>query len=301
MEMDKIGHCRHGEFILADGCPKCIAEHRAAQEAEKTGTIPKDTNVLPMFADETGPYGVQEWPVEPFPDNGGGIEPPAATQAAAPPAALVTIETQVGKPTTELFQLYQQAASLYQFAKTRIIAKNEDLKPVTNDLAIIATCKKAMSARKTEFVGPMKAKLDLVNKAFADLMFPVEEADRLTRAKVSAFDNEQRQKAAAAARIDAEKERLAREEAALNEGVITVNTEPTVAPPPVPEHTRTDMGTLGGRDNWKARVLDFKILPDEYKLPNESLLNSFARTNKGQRPIPGVEFYNDRSVTMRTK
>lgn len=424
--MESKGHCKHGEFILTEGCPECIAERRAAESKlaeteaaavmgtpylvkvqyfsqttgeisdreytyfaeeplavgdvvkvpvrggyivsakvsavdvpeseiaafrDKVKTILKPTTViepaglaaaaqaagaevteakveLKLFPDP-GPYGVQEWPEAGPPST--GPNPPAAdigdaeleaTQDEGPtegehveqlwdeqkaveqgkPAALVTIERQVGKPTSELFQLYQEAASLLQFAKTRVIATNEDLKPATNDLAIIATCKKAMFARKTEFVGPLKAKLDLVNQAFADLMFPVEEADRLTRGQVTAFDNEQRKKAAAAARIEDEKLRLAREEAALNgTGEITVPLGTAVAPPPVPERTRTDLGTLGGRDNWKARVVNFKLLSDEWKLPNESLLNSHARTTKGTRPIPGVEFYNERSVTMRTK
>ena len=218
------------------------------------------------------------------------------------PPALVTIETQVGRPFSGLFQLYQEAASLLQVAKKRVIATNEDLKPATDDLAIIATCKKAMFARKTEIVEPFKSQLDAINQAFGDLMFPVMEADRLTRGQVTTFDNEQRRKAAEAQRIEDEKFRLAKEEAALNgTGEITVPLGTAQAPPPVPEHTRTAMGTLGGRTNWKARVVDFAALDDQWKIPNESLLNSHARTTKGTRPIPGVEFYNDRSVTVRTR
>lgn len=200
-----------------------------------------------------------------------------------------------------LFQHYQEAAGLLQFAKTRVIATNEDLKPATNDLAIIATCKKAMTARKDEIVGPLKAELKLINEAFDDLMFPVLEADRLTRAQVMDFDNEQRRLAAEAARIEGEKFRLAQEEAALNEGETTVNLDLVPAPPPVPERVRTGMGTMGGRDNWKARVLDFKLLDDRFKLPNEQMLNALARSSKGTAVEPGVEFYNERSVTMRTK
>lgn len=83
-------------------------------------------------------------------------------------------------------------------------------------------------------------------------------------------------------------------------GEITVPLGTAVAPP-VAEHTRTELGTLGGRVTWKARVLDFKLLPDEYKLPNERLLNSLAASTKGTRQVPGVEFYTDRTATIRTK
>lgn len=216
------------------------------------------------------------------------------------PPALAVIEGQIGRSTTGLFQLYQEAAGLLQVAKKRVIETNEDLKPATDDLAIIATCKKAMFARKDEIVGPYKARLDAMNQAFADLMFPVLEADRLTRGQVNDFGNEQRRKAAEAQRIEDEKLRLAREEEKLT-GEHTVELGTAPSPPPVPEHTRTGMGTLGGRTNWKARVVDFALLPDEYKLPNEQKLNAHARSTKGERPIPGVEFYDDRVVTMRTK
>jgi len=262
-------HCRKHDvdFEALDGCPQCIADRQAA-EAEVNS-----------------------------PDNIG-----KRIKEAEKPPALVVIETQVGKPTTDLFNLYQEAASLHRVAKARTITTNEDLKPATDDLAIIATCKKAMFARKTELVGPLKAKLDLVNQAFNDIMFPVMEADRLTRGQVNDFGNEQRRKAAEAQRIEDEKLRLAKEEADLTgTGEHTQELGTAQVPPPVPERTRTDLGTLGGRANWKARIVDFKLLPDEYKLPNEALLNSFARSTKGTRPIPGVEFYDDHVVTMRTK
>ena len=217
------------------------------------------------------------------------------------PSALATIETQVGQSVPGLFTLYQEAAGLLQFAKTRVIATAEDLKPATNDLAIILTCRKAMEARKKEIVGPIRAKLDLVQSAFNDIMFPVKEADRLTKDQVAKFDAKQRAQAAEAKRIEEEKYRLAQEEAKLNgTGEITVPLG-TAQAPPVQEVTRTNMGTLSGRSNWKARVVDFKALPDEYKLPNESMLNAYARTHKGEGEILGVEFYDDRNYSVRTK
>ena len=67
------------------------------------------------------------------------------------------------------------------------------------------------------------------------------------------------------------------------------------------EHTRTELGTLGGRVTWKARVLDFKAPSRRIQASERTLLNSLASSTKGTRPIPGVEFYNDRTVTVRTK
>lgn len=219
------------------------------------------------------------------------------------PDALVPIENKFGPPTASaLYQLYSQAAGLLDYAKKRVIATNEDLKPATDDLAIILQCRKDMEARKAELVGPMRAELDRFYQAFNDLMAPVLEAEKLTKSKVAQFDIDQRRKAAEARRIEDEKNRLAREEAALNgTGEITVPLGTAEAPPPVPERTRTDMGTMYGRDNWKARVVDFAALPDEFKLADMSALNAKAKSSKGTAEIPGVEFYNDRIYQARTK
>ena len=399
-----MGHCKHGEFILTEGCPQCIAEAAAELAAEtepvpvpiivkvrylsdsavpasereysyfsaevlKVGdvvqvpvrdrvqkavvtaidvpeseiadfrfdvkTIPAGSifpgQQAPTLFDQVPPEEAAAAEVEP-PEEATNYGPggkgsntygpaPVGLAAAAElagaevteakfgyhrynqqgkPAALVMIETHIGKPAPELLQLYLNAAGLLQFAKDRIIATNEDLKPATDDLATIAVCKKAMFARKTELVGPLKAKLDMVNQAFDDIMFPVLEADRLTRGQVSEFDNKQRRTAAEAKRIEDEKLKLAQAEMKLT-GEHTQELGTAVAPPAVPEHTRTELGTLGGRANWKARVVDFKLLDDQWKIANESLLNNHARTTKGERPIPGVEFYDDHVVTMRTR
>jgi len=298
LEPSTVTLCVHGEN--ADTCHECQVEREkdwfnAKKTAEQFGTVSGEMPEPPQEEVETGSLAAAA-------QEAGAEVTEAKVEITYIPPALATIETQVGKSVPGLFVLYQEAASLLQFAKARVIATNEDLKPATNDLSIIATCKKAMTARKTELVGPLKAKLDLVNQAFNDIMFPVMEADRLTRAQVGKYDQDQRTKAAEAKRIEDEKARLAREEAAFNgTGEITVPTGTIEQVAPPPERTRTEMGTLGGRDNWKARVVDFKLLDDQWKLANESLLNSHARSTKGERPIPGVEFYNDRITTIRTK
>jgi hypothetical protein len=53
------------------------------------------------------------------------------------------------------------------------------------------------------------------------------------------------------------------------------------------------------RKIWKARVVDFNILSNEYKLPNQQLLDGIARTSKGQMKISGVEFYTEDSVVLK--
>jgi hypothetical protein len=57
---------------------------------------------------------------------------------------------------------------------------------------------------------------------------------------------------------------------------------------------------------WKARPAngaaeyDKKLIPEGFLLVNEKLLNEAARSTKGLVPIPGVEFYQESSITARS-
>ncbi len=52
---------------------------------------------------------------------------------------------------------------------------------------------------------------------------------------------------------------------------------------------------------WTAEVVDFKLLPNEYKLPNMPILNKMAQATKGKVPIPGVKFNSEKDVSSRSK
>ena len=57
---------------------------------------------------------------------------------------------------------------------------------------------------------------------------------------------------------------------------------------------------LSFRDQWSAEVIDFKSLPNEYKLPNQSMLDKHAQNTKGSIPIPGVKFISKKIPVGRS-
>ena len=59
---------------------------------------------------------------------------------------------------------------------------------------------------------------------------------------------------------------------------------PTVAP------MFTKMAGDNTRKTWKAEIVNFSILPEQYKLPNFTMLNAIARTDKGKMLIPGIKW-----------
>jgi len=55
------------------------------------------------------------------------------------------------------------------------------------------------------------------------------------------------------------------------------------------------------RTIWKARVLDAKAVPDEYKIVDEAMLNKFVQATKGKIAVPGVEFYPEEVLAARSR
>jgi len=53
------------------------------------------------------------------------------------------------------------------------------------------------------------------------------------------------------------------------------------------------------RENWKWKVTDLSKVPDNYKILNELMLNKFAIATKGAVPVPGIEFYKERTLAVR--
>lgn len=56
---------------------------------------------------------------------------------------------------------------------------------------------------------------------------------------------------------------------------------------------------------WKARVVDETAVPAyvngmELRKINQSALDALARMSKGEASIPGVEFYQDTTISVRT-
>lgn len=194
--------------------------------------------------------------------------------------------------------LSQQAEGLKKAALARNLTVNEDLKPAMDDLILIGKVLKAVKAAMNDYVNPIKGYLKDVQAIFQTITGPLDEADAITRQKVLAYNAAAEKRQHEADEINRQAEELARKQAELNQGAFTVNTEPIVVPPPV-HMVHTESGTVGGTDHWKAKVVDFALLPDSYKLPNEQVLNAYARSTKGKGAIPGVEFFNDKGLSVR--
>jgi hypothetical protein len=139
---------------------------------------------------------------------------------------------------------------------------------------------------------------------------PLEQADRIIGQKRMAYDAEQerirREKEAALqalAQKQAEDEALAQAEmaeaAGATEEAEAILSEPVVAAPVfVPSSVPVVQGAVV-RQNWKARVVNPALVPDEYWVIDEQKLGALARALKGAGKVPGVEFYSETSEHFR--
>lgn len=187
-----------------------------------------------------------------------------------------------------------------QYAQMRVVTNQKEAEDATNDLSLIAKMRKIANGYMADYTKPIKAHLDAVKTDFDSIMKPLEEADTITRQKLGDYRKEQERKVREQEAINRDKMELARREMELN-GELSQPIDLIETKVHVPTVVRADAGTSGMRDNWTYEITDFAVLPNEYKVPNTSLLNSLAKSVKDTRAIPGLRIYNDRVVVVRPR
>jgi len=209
-------------------------------------------------------------------------------------------ETKEETTSLEIYSYYNEALKLQQYAEVRVIKTLEDAKIANDDLTLIARLKKAMETRRKEELKPLDDARRTIQDNYNKWMAPVLAADTITRTKMSAFNAEWERIRKEQEDINRMRIEAAQKEAALNGGVIS---EPINLVEVAPEIKKvsTEQGTSGQRDTWTYEIIDFKAMPDEYKLPNTSALNAFAKSTKGMRQIPGVRIFNNPVIVVRPK
>lgn len=117
-----------------------------------------------------------------------------------------------------------------------------------------------------------------------------EEAEKLRKLAEKEAENEKKKIDAKIERAKASgKDEKIEELEAQKEAIIPLNT-PVAAPP---------LETLKGvsyRDKYTAEVVDFKLLPDEYKMVNQSALDKVVQATKGAIQIPGTKIKKSKIV-----
>ncbi len=195
-------------------------------------------------------------------------------------------------------ELRAKVQVLLDYALSRVVDTDADVKTATEDLSLISSLNKAITAKRTEYTVPINTHLKAVNEAFRLLTNPLEQADKTTREKILAYRREQERRAREAEEINRLRMEAARKEMALK-GELTQPIEVVVAPSPPPARVYTDVGTLGTTKTWKYEVIDFKLLSDEYKMVDAAKLGKVIRA--GLHTIPGVRIWEEEGLRVSPK
>ena len=197
--------------------------------------------------------------------------------------------------------LYQEGLNLRDLALRRVIKSDADVKFATDDLVVIGSLVKKLGELRKKYEAPFKEHLATFRATFESFIAPLVEAERINKDKWGTYRREVEAAKARAEETNRMAEDVARRQAEESgTGEITVNTEPV----PVPETANTIRSSVGTGSAYKTpkyRVVDFKLLPDEYKLPDAGKLTRVIKAAKGQIQIPGVEITFEDVLSVRSK
>ena len=208
---------------------------------------------------------------------------------------LINVKPEVDKA---VIALYEQSLKLEQYAIALVITSVDNIKSATNDLSIISGLKKAIEGKRKEYTQPINDHLKAVNEAFKTFTEPLTQADQITRQKILAFKLKQQLIREEQERINALRLEAAKRDASLHNGEISesVNLVEVIASPP--NHIRTDMGTGGIAKIWKFEVIDFALLPNDYKLPDMVKIRKVITAGAS---IPGVKAWQEETLRVSTR
>jgi len=194
---------------------------------------------------------------------------------------------------TSYQNLMTSLTGLKDHALARQIKTVDDLTPATNDLTVIAGCKKELKALKDKYITPINDNLDAVKRLFKTLEDLLTTAENENKNKIKEFNRLIEAKAAEIAAVNRQADEVARKQAEINNGAFTVDTTPIEAPAPV-KRVSTQSGSISYADNWTWELEDINQVPREYMILDRAAVT--RRVKAGERKITGIRIFNDKII-----
>lgn len=214
--------------------------------------------------------------------------------------------------TTEVKEVTTMALSVPEQARQISIKTMADY---TRAGEIMMTIK-AIRKKITETFRPIKQKMDAAKQEVLDQEraadAPLKEAESLLSPQIIAWNREQerlRQEEETRLREEARKQEeerqlqdaiLAEQHGQKEEAEAIMETPVHVAPVIVPKAVPKVAG-LSIRENWKFKITNERLIPREYLKVDEVKIGQVVRALKSATNIPGVEVYNEGTVSGRQR
>lgn len=231
-----------------------------------------------------------------------------ATSKPTPTSVTVKIDKEAITKEISVLQLARQAD---------VIVENDEQANYASDiLSQIKKKYKELDDQRKSITKPLDDAKKQVMDLFRSPLDLLERAEKHLKGLIAKYQEEKEKKA----REEAEKLRKLAEEQAekerkkleaqiqkaqekgkiekveeLIEKVQEIESNPIV----IPEVVVQKPSNISFKEKWTAKVIDFKSLPDEYKIPNQQALDKVAQATKGTIQIPGVVFEVEKIVVAR--
>lgn len=214
---------------------------------------------------------------------------------------------------TQAVTLAKEIQDIYADLKPFEITTDERFNMAAEELKEIKTRARLLDETRRSMTRPLDESKEKIMAFFRKPTEWLANAERTIKSAMLGFEDIRRKKLAAEqaeadrqAKADEAKRKaeLAKEaEKALDEGkthaaVTLIQEAEQLEIAPV-KLTAPKTPGVSTRTTYKARVVDFAKLSDEYKMPNQMRLNELARFSKGQNPPAGVEFYAESSMAVK--
>jgi transcriptional regulator of heat shock response len=156
---------------------------------------------------------------------------------------------------------------------------------------------KSLVAEKKRHDGPLDEAERMVKRGMSDFDLEQErirQAEQRRLEEIARKEAEERALLEAIATEEEAKRNGATKEEAAQEAAAIIDEPVTVAPVVLPKATPKMQGGPVYRTIWKARIVNEKIIPREYLVPDMVKINGVVRSLKGAANIPGVTAYEER-------
>ena len=184
---------------------------------------------------------------------------------------------------------YELAGSLRMRIKGKIKELDEKRKSITAPLDL---AKKNIMALFNPIIEKLNNGVEIIDQGV--IIFS-EEQDRRAREAQAKADEEARK-----AREKAEAKARELEAQGKTEKAAAAQAKADAVIAPVVVAAIPKVAGQAIKEVWYAEITDFKALSDDYKLPNQSLLDKTAQASKGKLNIPGIVFKSRKIVSGRS-
>ncbi len=184
-----------------------------------------------------------------------------------------------------------EVVSLIDTANQLVVNNKADSKVATDHLGAVKDRRVAIEAFKKELLSPLRQRTTDINDAMKELLEPLEGAKNFVDRLILAFNEAEREKVRQAEEIERRKQELA-----------ALEGKPAPAPTPVPAQpqavTKGEHTQSGERWLTKYELIDFSLVPDEYKKLDDTKVGQAVRASKGTLAIPGIRIFKEPVIAI---